>query len=591
MNKKKKILLVLIGIFLVTSILIGISYAYYIFNVSQSGSNVVRTDCFEITYSDGNAINLSETIPLSDKEARELDPYTFTINNVCNHAIDYDINIETLEGSTIDSNGVRVRIDNFKSQILGDIENNDSSVIVNNNVLSSKTVKHGSIVANGSKTYNLRMYIDEESTMEETANKTFNSKVVVSAKLNPNYKEAMLEDGYSFNRIIKTLAGDENPTPDTVNTSITAIERSLNSPSDSDNAVVVSEFGSPCPIYAWFNNGTIYIYSETEKLYTDEYSSGMFGNLESVDSLDLSYLDTSKTESMSYMFSKMKSLTNLDLSNFDTSNVESMYGMFSGLEHLENIDLSSFNTSNVTNMGRMFSSLYSLTNLDLSNFDTSNVTTMDQMFINCYFSSLDISNFNTSKVTDMSQMFQGNVNLTELDLGHFDTSNVTNMNSMLSGMRNLTFLDISSFDTSNVTNMRGMFFYDESLMNLDVSHFDTSNVTDMSAMFGLMSTLSSLDISNFYTSKVTDMSRMFYEMNNVSHIYVSEKWDISSVDTFNEMFYADNYLIGGTGTVYDSGNAYQDYAVIDCGTLRPGYLTYKGPTGDNAAYCASIGYN
>ena len=99
MSKKTKLLLCVIGIFLVTSILIGISYAYYIFNVSQSGSNVVRTDCFEITYTDGNAINLSNTIPLSDKEARELDPYTFTINNVCNHAIDYDINIETLEGS------------------------------------------------------------------------------------------------------------------------------------------------------------------------------------------------------------------------------------------------------------------------------------------------------------------------------------------------------------------------------------------------------------------------------------------------------------------------------------------------------------
>ena len=112
---KKKIILIVFGILLTTSILIGISYAYYKFNVSQSGSNAIRSDCFRVLYTDENPINLVKTIPLSDSDASELTPYTFTINNVCNHSIDYDVNIETLDDSTIDLNAVRVKLNNFKS--------------------------------------------------------------------------------------------------------------------------------------------------------------------------------------------------------------------------------------------------------------------------------------------------------------------------------------------------------------------------------------------------------------------------------------------------------------------------------------------
>ncbi len=165
MSKKSKILLCVIGIFLVTSILIGISYAYYIFNVSQSGSNIVRTDCFEITYTDGNEINVSNAIPLPDSEAQNLDPYTFTIKNVCHTAMDYNVNIETLNESTMNADYIRVKIDDLESVNLGTIEDNDTSTIYNKNIASSsKTIESGVIESNESKTYNIRLFIDEASS-------------------------------------------------------------------------------------------------------------------------------------------------------------------------------------------------------------------------------------------------------------------------------------------------------------------------------------------------------------------------------------------------------------------------------------------
>ena len=604
MSKKSKILLCVIGIFLVASILIGISYAYYIFSTSQSGSNAIITDCFRITYTDENPISLNNTIPLTDKEAKEeLTPYTFTINNVCNHAIDYDVNIETLNGSTVDLNGVRVRLDNYKSQILGDIEDNDSSVIVNNNVLSSKTIKHGSIVANGSKTYNLRLYIDEASTKEQSANKTFSSKVVVSTRLNPNYSEAFLEDGRSFNSHAKQLSGDLS--------AITSIQRSTIEPTESDNYIYISDSKSDKPIYAWFEDGTLHIYFDSEKLFTSEDPSLMFSNMTELRNLDLSYLDTSKAENMSFMFSHMKKLESIDLSNFDTSNVTNMSGMFSCYSGdgdmstecaLSSIDVSNFDTSNVTNMSRMFRGQRKFLNINLDNFDTSSVTDMSSMFFDMKgLTDLNLDNFDTSSVTDMSSMFFGIENLTNLNISSFDTSNVEymsfmfeslnsltdldlenfntskviNMYGMFAGMKNLTDLNISSFDTSNVTNMREMFYYTTNLVSINLSNFDTSNVTNMSRMFEASKKITSLDLSSFDTSNVVNMEDMFKNMSALTKIYVNNNWNTDLVNSSNSMFHYDYQLVGGAGTTYDSNHVDKTYAHIDGGTSNPGYFTLK----------------
>ncbi len=204
MSKKSKIILCVIGIFLVTSILIGISYAYYIFNVSQSGSNVVRTDCFEITYTDGNAINLTNTIPLSDKDARKLDPYTFTIKNICNQAVDYSVNIETLSGSTMDLDAVATKLDGKKKQILGSLDDNEN--IVNNNATSSKTIYSNILKAGEEKTHNLRLWVDIDANVEQSASKEYESKVVVSGVLHPNYYELSLISGPLLNKTFKQLA-------------------------------------------------------------------------------------------------------------------------------------------------------------------------------------------------------------------------------------------------------------------------------------------------------------------------------------------------------------------------------------------------
>ena len=601
MSKKCKILLCVIGIFLVTSILIGISYAYYIFSVSQSGSNVVRTDCFEIIYSDGNAINLSDTIPLSDKEASELDPYNFTIKNICNQAVDYNVNIETLNTSTMDLDAVATKLDGRKKQILGSIEDNEN--IVNNNATSSKTIYSNILKAGEEKTHNLRLWVDIDATVEQSVSKEYESKVVVSGVMHPNYSESTLISGPLLNKTFKQLAGTEpaqeeidefnewknsedydpsffsadyNAYNDLDDQNVHHIIVTDQYPADGITTSVISSSNSKEEVLAWFDTDTIYIHV-TSKIFFNEDAAYVFSNFKNVEDIDLSLFDTSNVSDMESMFDGMSSLTNLDVSHFDTSNVTNMALMFFGMSGLTNLDVSNFDTSNVMDMSAMFSGMSSLTSLDISNFDTSNVTNMALIFFGMSgLTNLDVSNFDTSNVMDMSAMFDGMSSLTSLDISNFDTSKVVNMRSMFSGMKALTGLDISNFDTSKVTNMDYMFSEMSGLTNLDVSNFNTSNVTDMRDMFKGMSGLTSLNISNFNTSNVTDMGWMFYGMRGLSKIYVGNNWSVDNVSASTNMFSGDTELVGGSGTTYDSSHTDKEYARIDDPENgKPGYFTLK----------------
>ena len=118
------------------------------------------------------------------------------------------------------------------------------------------------------------------------------------------------------------------------------------------------------------------------------------------------------------MFLDCRSLESLDLSGLDTSSATGMSSMFSGCSSLESLDLSGFDTSNVIGMRDMFRYCKSLTSLDPSGFDTSSVVGMRGMFDGCSsLESLDLSGFDTSSVLYIRDMFDGCSGLRTVTLG------------------------------------------------------------------------------------------------------------------------------------------------------------------------------
>ena len=413
----------------------------------------------------------------------------------------------------------------------------------------------------------------------------YENRLIVSVVSNPYIPKAIMTEGPDFNKKLQSLLENEF-------VEMKYFRRSLTAPASTTKVANIENEDSECEIKLWAdpNTGSVYYYTEPEKVYLNTDSSQMFysgygsGNIEKFLELDLSNFDTSKVTNMRSMFLDMSNLTTLNLSSFDTSNVTNMSDMFYGMSNLATLNLSNFDTSKVTDMEGMFSYIYNLTTLDLSNFYTSKVTNMKAMF--SYMSeltTLNLSNFDTSKVTNMSSMFFNTPNLTTLNLSSFNTSEVTNMGSMFYGMSNLTILNLSSFDTSKVTNMSYMFYGMSNLANLDLSSFNISNVTDMSCMFSGMPNLITLDISNFDTSHVTSMYGMFYLKDEdilkdkLEKIYVNNDFNTAKLTDFSRMFKNRKKLRGGAGSyLTDPSTADKTWLRIDDpANGHPGYFTRK----------------
>ena len=396
----------------------------------------------------------------------------------------------------------------------------------------------------------------------------YTNKLILSFVSNPYTMRAVMTNGPDFNARVGKL--DVNTgfaswdSSVAMMTNIRYVKKSVTRPSVSQAAINIEDPDSDYEILAWFDavSGTVYYYSDVEKIELNKDSSFMFHNFSGLQEIDMQNFDgknienmrdlfsncsnltsvnfagfnTSKVNNMTSMFYANFALKNLDLSSFDTSNVVYMNDMFSGTRELVNLNLSSFNTSKVEIMVNMFYDVRKIKNLNVSNFNTRNVKKMRNMFANMLeLESLDISNFDTSKVEDMAMMFAQDHKLKTLNLGHLNTSRVTTMEKMFNNMWALENLDVSSFDTSNVTNMAHMFGGLAKITTLNLNNFNTSKVTDMSNMFNSMLAIENLSLPSFDTRSVVNMAGMFAAMEGLKNLNISS-FDTSNVKSFRYMF-------------------------------------------------------
>ena len=178
--KNKKTILLIIGILLGISFLAGISYAYYIKSINQEENNVVKTKCLNFSLTnEKNDIKLDEQYPIPDSEGRKLTPYQFTITNTCEQFISYNVNLESLEATTMDSSAVKVMINNEAPVNLSTLESTSVSIDTSKD---SKILATGSLGSNDSVEYALRLWMDYgDSADTSSMNKVFESKIVVTA--------------------------------------------------------------------------------------------------------------------------------------------------------------------------------------------------------------------------------------------------------------------------------------------------------------------------------------------------------------------------------------------------------------------------
>ena len=180
-GSKKKIGLVILSLCLIGIVAIGVSYAWWRFTTMQTGENTAISKCLKLELSnESDAINLTNMYPITDEEGRKLTPYTFTLTNTCTVSAEYKLNMEMLEGTTLNSKYVAVMVNNGAIKLLSTYD--ESTTIIDGST-ESRTLDTGILGPNSSKDYSVSLWMDKSVTLEDDAqNKVFKSKIVVNAE-------------------------------------------------------------------------------------------------------------------------------------------------------------------------------------------------------------------------------------------------------------------------------------------------------------------------------------------------------------------------------------------------------------------------
>ena len=318
---KNKNIYLIIGIIILIGAIVGITYAYWQLTLQQTNTNVVTTDCFNITFTDSNDINLQKAYPITNSEGASLTPYTFTIENTCDGPATYQINLETMSQEA----SVKVLPEQYLKANLIELDSTNAST--NNlisdyevtptiaNALRAYRLDTGILQGSESKTFELRLWLDYDTpAIDEVMNATYNGKISIistyrEAPSNMIMASAFNNSSFSQHRSnIQTLTFEDTLSPKENATYTYDIS------ANQDGSVMVYLLASETSgLYDMYiqSNGKVYANYDSSSLFYN------FGNLIEINNLQ--NLDTSYTIDMSYMFSFMDVLTELDLSSFDTS--------------------------------------------------------------------------------------------------------------------------------------------------------------------------------------------------------------------------------------------------------------------------------
>ena len=187
MDEKKDSHIVYYGlavlIFVAISV-IGISFAYWSVNLEQTDENVITTGCLSIAKaSETGAINLTGAVPITDTAGKQVNPLTLKVQNTCDSAAKYQVNLDILSDTNFPLGNVKYQFGTSEPAILGEATTVSPYAYTDGtNATTSKQLGSGTIAASGSETFTLKLWVDSETPLSEsTQSKTFKGKLVVSA--------------------------------------------------------------------------------------------------------------------------------------------------------------------------------------------------------------------------------------------------------------------------------------------------------------------------------------------------------------------------------------------------------------------------
>ncbi len=205
----KKRMLILCIMLAVVLMITGVSYAVFTSYSSQTDANTLAASCMDLEFNGQNEINLLNTYPISEGEALEQTPYTFTIKNKCDNYIEYYVIASVISTTNkIDSKYVKVSLlgdNDLNGTVINTLESISTPQSLSKyNITENYILKRGDgISKDESRTFNFRMWLDSNNkdiwTSEDIEGKDYQVKISVVGTVKTRPKDdlyvAALIDG------------------------------------------------------------------------------------------------------------------------------------------------------------------------------------------------------------------------------------------------------------------------------------------------------------------------------------------------------------------------------------------------------------
>ena len=205
----KKRMLILCIMLAVVLMITGVSYAVFTNYSSQTDANTLAASCMDLEFNGQNEINLLNTYPISEGEALEQTPYTFTIKNKCDNYIEYYVIASVISTTNkIDSKYVKVFLlgdNDLNGTVINTLESISTPQSLSKyNITENYILKRGDgISKDESRTFNFRMWLDSNNkdiwTKEDIEGKDYQVKISVVGTVKTRPKDdlyvAALIDG------------------------------------------------------------------------------------------------------------------------------------------------------------------------------------------------------------------------------------------------------------------------------------------------------------------------------------------------------------------------------------------------------------
>lgn len=268
--------------------------------------------------------------------------YTFTVDAKNDSTSDFDAMVDVFDMDVYSlADGEYTKLDTIPSYITRSFTYDNGKPVRKNDPLRKGQTKK----------YRISVGIIDFDDASLLPSENLDLKFVFYANYKPadeniNFTTGDLVDGATFyNRINEISLGSRvdyntdgthdnanassNGSNSAYNSDIVSIARSYTLESGLTDTNIVSSRDSDYVVYAWFDNGTMYLYTEAEKISFNSNSSYMFYNLDYLETIDFSGFDASNLTNADSMFESCPSLRTIYVDqDSDWANITSSTNMF-----------------------------------------------------------------------------------------------------------------------------------------------------------------------------------------------------------------------------------------------------------------------